>query len=114
MGAIVPVTGSGALAALDSMTVLPSGETASTLPTKGSSRLTTFVEVSRAASPWLVPREALAPLAANTMELGTAHAPLGQGMLIGVPAADAAGLVVSMGRMVGVGLAVGGANVVVA
>src|SRR5215472_10087554 len=108
MGAIFPVVGSGALAALDSMTVLPSGETASTLPTKGSSSVTTFVDVSRAASPWFVPRKALPPLAANTMELGTAHPVLGHGMLIGVPAADAAGLLVSMGRMVGVGLAVGG------
>src|SRR5215510_14816693 len=103
MGAMTPVMGSGTLAALDSMMVLPSGETASTLPTKGSSRVTAFADVSRAANPWLVPMYALAPLAVNTIELGTAHPLVGQGMLIAVPAAGGF-LLVSMGIMVGVGL----------
>src|SRR5262249_35457248 len=47
------------------------------------------------------------------MELGTAHPALGHGMLIAVPAAGGL-LLVSMGMMIGVGLALGGANVVVA
>jgi len=41
------------------------------------------------------------------MELGTAHPALGHGMLMAVPAAGG-DLLVSMGIIVGVGLAVGG------
>src|SRR5262250_261117 len=88
MGPMTPVTGSGALAALDRITVLPSGETAKTFPLFGASRVTALVAVSSEASPAVVPMYALAPFLEITSELG------GPGRLMAVPAEL---LVVSIG-----------------
>src|SRR5690349_9011693 len=101
----VPVPGS--LAALDTITLLPLGETASTFPnTVASTSAMVFVLGASATSPALVPRYATLPFFANTIEFGT------PGRLIAVPAVGGL-LLVSIGIKVG-DVPLGGANELVA
>src|SRR5215467_1067336 len=104
MGSMFPVTGFGALAALETITVLPSGETASTFPLLGATRVGVLVAVSSDTRPAVVPKNALAPFGVITSEFG------GPGRLIAVPTLL---LVVSMGTIVEK-LPLGGAKVVLA
>src|SRR5579864_393759 len=91
----IGVTVLGSLAALERITVLPSGETASTLPIKGSTAVTVLAAVSKTAIPALVPIYPLLPAALKTSEFGV------PGKLRAVPATIGV-LLVSMGTMVGV------------
>ena len=87
MGALVP----GSIAELDTATLLPSAETASTLPIgTGEIRLVALEEASSKTSPALVPINARAPARSNTMELGT------PGRLMAVPTAGGV-LLISIG-----------------
>src|ERR1043165_642591 len=87
MGALV----AGSMAELETATLLPSAETASTLPTgTGETRLVALLEASSTTSPALVPRNARAPARSNTMELGT------PGRLMAVPTAGGV-LLISIG-----------------
>src|SRR5579864_7691313 len=87
IGALV----AGSMAELETATVLPSAETASTLPIgTGEIRLVALDEASSTASPALVPINARAPARSNTIELGT------PGRLMAVPTAGGV-LLISIG-----------------